>query len=428
MIGYSYCSGIGAPEVAAPWIDWRFASDIAAFPRAVLAHRFGYGREPGRVLWGDFSALRPRHIRRLGLPWPSLIVAGTPCQAFSVAGKRGSLDDVRGNLTLELVRNVHSLANASGGAFRWLLWENVVGVLSMRDNAFGCFLGGLVGADRPFDRPAGASWPFAGMASGPKGRLAWRVFNAQHFGVPQRRRRVFVVFCPGNGADPAGVLFERAGGGGNVAASGPSREAVAGDPARRADAYGEGLIATSAEGGVGFPCLTASALAKGLHNQAPLVAYDPTQVTSATNRSNPRPGDPCHPLTASGAPPLLVAFSLRQDPDAHPYCPPLDTGNPGPGVAAPGWVRRITPVEAERLQGFPDGHTAIPWRWRTVSPEMADWLTRHCDAAISFSRSGDRWRTDAAPDSLRGAALGNSQAVPNVRWILDRIAAAEGIA
>lgn len=81
MIGWTYCSGIGAPEVAAPFIDWRLASEIEDFPRAVLAHRFGHRPHPraAHVLWGDFTAIRPRHARRFGWAWPQIIVAGTPC-------------------------------------------------------------------------------------------------------------------------------------------------------------------------------------------------------------------------------------------------------------------------------------------------------------------------------------------------------------
>lgn len=166
MIGWTYCSGIGTPEIAAPCIDWRLQSEIDDFARAVLMHRFGArpvqtGVEPGRpVLWGDFAALRLRHIRRLGIPFPEILVAGTPCQAFSIAGLRGSLADARGNLTLEFVRHVHQLAGPGAArSLRWIVWENVRGVLSTNDNAFGCLLGGLVGSDDPLRPPDGKRWP-----------------------------------------------------------------------------------------------------------------------------------------------------------------------------------------------------------------------------------------------------------------------------
>ena len=130
------------------------------------------------------------------------------CQAFSVAGLRKGLDDERGNLTLKFVELAHELAglgNTDGNGLRNVVWENVVGVLSDKGNAFGCFLAGLVGADAPIVPPG--KWTNAGMVSGPLGRAAWRVLDAQYFGVAQRRRRVIVVADFGNGADPAAVLL-----------------------------------------------------------------------------------------------------------------------------------------------------------------------------------------------------------------------------
>ncbi|MBX9911226.1 MAG: DNA cytosine methyltransferase [Beijerinckiaceae bacterium] len=143
------------------------------------------------------------------------------CQAFSFAGKRLSLEDARGNLTLAFAVLAHELAGSHG--LRNALWENVPGVLSTDDNAFGCFLGALVGADDALHLPSGIGrWPDAGMVAGPRARAAWRVLDAQYFGLAQRRERVFVVVDFGNGADPAAVLFEPQGLQGNSA---PRREA-----------------------------------------------------------------------------------------------------------------------------------------------------------------------------------------------------------
>ena len=226
MIGITLCSGIGAPEVAAPWMDWRLAAEIEPFPRAVLQQRHGYKlpadhNQGDRLLWGDMTEVSPDLLRQHGIPLPDLIVAGTPCQAFSVAGLRQGTADARGNLTLKFVEICHAIVAARPDGKLAVLWENVPGVLSDKGNAFGCFLGGLVGADDPLSPPKGRSWPNNGMVAGPLGRAAWTVKDAQYFGVAQRRRRVFVVVDFGNCVDPAAVLFERKGLRGNPA---PSRE------------------------------------------------------------------------------------------------------------------------------------------------------------------------------------------------------------
>lgn len=150
------------------------------------------------------------------------------------------------------------------------------------------------------------------------------------------------------------------------------------------------------------------------------VAFDTTQLTHPANRSSPKPGDPCHPL-ASGAHPPALAFDARQ-PDAIVYgdksgplytdghtigvCAPLDArsasgGFPGTDGACGGHVvpsgmsvRRLTPTECECLQGFPDGHTAIPWKGKPAAD---------------------------CPDGPRYKALGNSMAVPVIRWIARKI-------
>ena len=138
------------------------------------------------------------------------------CQAFSVAGQRRSLDDARGNLSLvfcELADAIDSARLVRGLPPVIVFWENVPGVLSTKDNAFGCFLAGLAGADAPLSPgTTGDKWPCAGLVAGPKRKIAWRVLDAQHFGVPQRRRRVYVVASVGDangGIDPSKVLFER---------------------------------------------------------------------------------------------------------------------------------------------------------------------------------------------------------------------------
>lgn len=208
----SVCSGIEAASVAFGPLGWEAAwfSEIEPFPCAVLAFRF-----PNVPNLGDMTKL-PERILSGEVEAPEVFVGGTPCQAFSFAGKRQSLDDARGNLSLvfcEIADAIDSARSVRGLAPAVVFWENVPGVLSTKDNAFGCFLGRLSGSDSPLSSEAGR-WPSSGLVTGPKRKIAWRILDAQYFGVPQRRRRVFVVASARNGGgqlDPAKVLFERKG-------------------------------------------------------------------------------------------------------------------------------------------------------------------------------------------------------------------------
>ena len=236
----SVCSGIEAASVAWEPLGWEAAwvSEIEPFPCKVLAARF-----PGVPNLGDMTRLEDR-ILAGEVEAPDLLVGGTPCQAFSVAGLRGSLSDARGNLALVFVR----LANAIDGMREragkppcFVLWENVPGATSTRDNAFGSILGGLVGADGPID-PAG-KWPGAGVVSGPARTAAWRILDAQFFGVAQHRRRVFVLARGGAGAwacaDALLPLGPR--GAGHPPARGAAREGAA-----RGAAAGAGICVKGA--------------------------------------------------------------------------------------------------------------------------------------------------------------------------------------
>ena len=138
------------------------------------AHDLACERRGGVPLWADFTALRTRHLRRFDVDFPELLVGGTPCQAFSVSGARRGLADTRGNLTLAFVRLAHALRNA--GPLRHLIWENVPGILSMPDNAFGCFLAGIVGSDGTLAL-ATRTRTVAAFRYGcrPLARAAWRV-------------------------------------------------------------------------------------------------------------------------------------------------------------------------------------------------------------------------------------------------------------
>lgn len=363
------------------------------------------------------------------------------CQAFSVAGLREGLSDPRGALTLaycDLANAIDSARSVRGLPPVVTLWENVDGVLSSRDNAFGHLLAGLAGEDAAID-PGRGGWTHAGVVAGPRRVVAWRVLDAQGF-VPQRRRRVFVVACgSADRLDPVRVLFEpeaeAVGHLGDRLYTGPlfpvaqglpghpaprrePRQDAAADAACRADGGGraDAPVAFGGNNTSGSIEVAPALLAqpgsgwKGDFESETFVVqpvvYDTTQVTSAVNRANPRPGDPCHPLAAGGHAPLAV-WSVTQDgcPQALSELSPTlkvgtgldDVGGQPPCIADGLVVRRLTPVECERLQGFPDGWTQIPWRGKPASE---------------------------CPDGPRYKALGNSMATPVMAWLGRRIAEA----
>ena len=186
-------------------LGWRAAwlAEIEPFPSAVLAHHY-----PEVPNLGDMSLL-PARIAAGEVEAPDVFCGGTPCQAFSVAGLRRSLDDARGNLSLifcEIADAIDHARAARGEQPAIVFWENVPGVLSTKDNAFGCFLAGLAGEDDALVAPGG-KWSDAGVVLGPQRAVAWRVLDAQYFGLAQRRRRVFVVASAREDFDPVEVLL-----------------------------------------------------------------------------------------------------------------------------------------------------------------------------------------------------------------------------
>jgi DNA (cytosine-5)-methyltransferase 1 len=331
----SVCSGIEAATVAWHPLGWEPVafSDIDPFSSAVLDHHY-----PHVTNLGDMTQFEEWNLEPI-----DLLVGGTPCQSFSVAGLQKGLADPRGSLMLTY------LAIAQRYRPRWLVWENVPGVLSSSGGRdFGTFL-----------------WALGKLGYG----FAYRVLDAQWFGVAQRRRRVFVVAHLGDWRPAAAVLFER--------------ESVCRDtpPSRETGKETTG----DAEEGVGISqpyaianCLTRR-MYKGINTtldegQTPVLVR---QVHYRKSRRAQSTED--HETWVEDE----VTNTLNT----------FDVGDVrATDVVATTRVRRLTPVECERLQGFPDGYTNIPWRKK---PEP--------------------------PDGLRYKALGNSMAVPVMRWIGDRI-------
>jgi DNA (cytosine-5)-methyltransferase 1 len=378
----SVCSGIEAASVA--WAPLGFQpvafSEIEAFPSAVLAHQ-----HPGVPNWGDMTKFKE---------WPDahvdVLVGGTPCQSFSVAGLRRGLDDPRGSLMLTY------LAIAGRYRPRWLVWENVPGVLSSnRGRDFGSFLGAL--------GQLGYGW-------------AYRVLDAQWFGVAQRRRRVFVVGHLGDWRRAAAVLFERESVRRDTAPRRETGQRAA--PRLAARTRGGGGLGTDAElDGALIPAVCPTLRAGGNStggDRPPGTNVDTADSLIVAHAFDARQsdilqyGDRTGPLDTDGHS-VAVAFTCKDHgaDAASDIAPTLRAmghasshanGGGQMAVAMPMQVRRLTPRECERLQGFPDDYTAIPWRGRAASE---------------------------CPDGPRYKSLGNSMAVPVMSWIGRRIKAAE---
>ena len=390
----SVCSGVEAATVAWHPLGWKpqWFSEIDKFPSAVLAHKY-----PNTPNHGDMTNYKE---------WPDepidLLVGGTPCQSFSVAGLRKGLDDPRGNLMLTY------LGVADRYKPKWVVWENVPGVLSSnKGRDFGAFLGALGELGYGF---------------------SWRSLDAQYFGLAQRRKRVFVVGYLGDWRRSTAVLFEPESLSGHPAPSRETREEVAGTVTTRSGNGGGGGLGTD------------EACAGYLQPTWPAKVASNHFVPAVSNALCARDYKGARPEADQGAP--VIAFSSNMSvPDCQTdgSTPTVKVGGHGggnpPAVAfqqntrdevryingngqiagalsansgmkqtnylqSDLQVRRLTPTECERLQGFPDNYTQIPYRNKPA---------------------------ENCPDGPRYKAMGNSMAVPVMRWIGERINMVEEI-
>jgi len=243
----SVCSGIEAASVAWNGLGWgaSWFSEIEPFPSAVLKHHYSDVKN-----LGDMTLLESKILNQ-EIEAPEVFCGGTPCQAFSIAGLRQSLDDARGNLSLTFIKianAIDTIRRSRNEHESIIFWENVPGVLSTADNAFGYFLAGLAGESEQL-KPTGKRWPNAGIVFGPKRVIAWRVLDAQYFGLAQRRKRVFVVASARNGFDPTAVLFERESLQRNIAPSREKGQDFASFTPGSIGGYSEGVGTIRANGG-----------------------------------------------------------------------------------------------------------------------------------------------------------------------------------
>ena len=345
----SVCSGIEAATVAWHDLGWKAAafSEIEPFPSAVLANHY-----PNVPNLEDMTKFKEWDIGTI-----DLLVGGTPCQSFSVAGLRKGLEDPRGNLALVYCGILDRFKP------KWFVWENVPGVLSSSGGRdFGSFLGAVAELGYGF---------------------AYRVLDAQYFGVAQRRRRVFVVGCLGDWRAAAEVLFERESLSGNPAPSREKRQEVAKcftrGAAQRLNAETETMIPIAlAENTIGRQPQNGGN-GNGFTVDGPMYTLNATGVHGVAH--------PTVLMDQGGS-----VMNVLQDGTVGTLL--RETYGHEPVIQQSMAVRRLTPIECERLQGFPDTYTAIPWRKKEATE---------------------------CPDGPRYKALGNSMAVPVMRWIGKRI-------
>ncbi|MHC5099936.1 DNA cytosine methyltransferase [Peptoniphilus genitalis] len=308
----SLCSGIEAASVA--WmplgLDFKWFSEIADFPSKVLKARY-----PNIPNLGDMNDV-PALLKEGKIDSPDLICAGTPCQAFSFAGYKNGLEDDRGNLTLKFIDVIEEndkVRKENNLPKTIAFWENVEGVLSDKTNAFGCLVSYLSGLDTPIELK---KWPSSGVIHGKERNVAWRVLDSKFFGLPQQRKRLYLL-ATDTSLNPENILFEK--------------------------------------------------------NQGPLSNYPESSLIFTKN-------DIQYEIFREYTDCLYASYGTKWNGNAAAM-------NGSLFVSQDGNVRRLSPLETERLMGFPDDYTNI----------------------------------EGAKKTPRYQANGNSWSVPVIKWIGERL-------
>lgn len=347
----SLCSGIEAASFVLEPLGVKplWLSEIADFQSRFLKEKYS-----GTPNLGDMNDI-PQLIDNGVAAAPDLVCGGTPCQAFSLAGWRNGINDDRGQLTLKYIDIVDAIdrkRREKGQCRTVFFWENVEGALTDKTNAFGCFLAGLIGLDEPLISPLGEikrvvdkdgnetvtypKWPNAGVINGVERNIAWRVLDAKYFGLPQQRRRIYLL---GGGKDfhPEEVLFEK---------GGPITDPFKNDTAPK------------------LPSLFEESDHTDKHRFVLTKEVDGHKIEAFRSYSD------C----------LYAAYGTKWNGNAAAF-------NGSLFFAQDGRLRRLNPLECERLMGFPDNYTLL----------------------------------DKCRDTQRYQAAGNSWAVPVIRWIANRL-------
>jgi DNA (cytosine-5)-methyltransferase 1 len=360
-------SGIGGFELAWTQLGHEVAwmCEIDKNARKVLAARF-----PGVPIYEDVEQLDPAEVEAV-----DVLTGGSPCQGFSVAGTRSGLEHGESRLFADYIRIMNGLAERG---LQWALWENVPGVLSITNDdgekTYEHVVAALVGGVEPV-RLGPGRWN-TGLADGGCRAVAWRVLDSRHFGVAQRRRRVFACVAFG------GVAADRAG-----RALLAKCEGVSGDsPSGRSEGKGVAGGVTDGVGGAGAVLMTMREGKPG-GGKGPLLVEEESLTLATGNgqtlfqpqafrkAARAQSVEDDESWVADGQANTLNTFDMGDTRTTHAIVEPTNYG-----------VRRLTPVECERLQAFPDG-----------------------------------WTEPAVSDSARYKALGNAVTVNTVRWVLGRM-------